>query len=136
VYINPHTVPTAVNQPWNALGNQGLVWAVNGGALASLVPGGEITLSVNDAYYAPGYSVVSWPIPVGTVFYAQVDSYNEDTTYGAVLETHEIAGRPYNNISGPIVSTAAVTAELAGSEPAQDTSLNGPPSRPQLAGAP
>ena len=136
VYINPHTVPTAVNQPWYDLADQGLVWAVNGGALPGLVPGGEITLSVNDAYYAPDYSVVSWLIPAGTVFYAQVDSYNEDTTYGAVRETHEIAGRPYNNISGPFVSASAVRVELAATGPAQDLSLSGLPSRPQIAGPP
>jgi hypothetical protein len=136
VYIDPHTVPTAVNQPWYDLADQGLVWAVNGGALPALIPGGEITLSVNDAYYAPDYSVVSWPIPPGTVFYAQVDSYNLDTTYGAVRETHEIAGKPYNNISGPFVSASAVRAERAATRPAQDLSLNGLPSRPQVAGPP
>ncbi|HUT21631.1 MAG TPA: Ig-like domain-containing protein, partial [Anaerolineae bacterium] len=136
VYINPHTVPTAANQPWYDLADQGLVWAVNGGALPGLVPGGEITLSVNDAYYAPDYSVVSWPIPAGTVFYAQVDSFNMDTTYGAVRETHEIAGRPYNNISGPFVSASAVRVELAATGPAQDLSLSGLPSRPQVAGPP
>ena len=135
VYINPHTVPTAVNQPWHESASQGLVWAVNGEALSALVPGGEVTLSVGDAYYAADYSEVSWPIPAGTVFYAQVDSYNADTTYGAVLETHEIAGGPYNNIGGPFISASTVGIEPAtGSR--QELSLKELPSRLQPTGSP
>ncbi|MFN2232157.1 MAG: PKD domain-containing protein, partial [Anaerolineae bacterium] len=133
VYINPHTVPTAVNQPWYALGDEGLVWAVTGEALAGLVPGGEITLSVNDAYYMPGYSSVSWPIPAGSHFYAQVDSWNGETNYGAVPETHEIMGGRYNNIGGPFVATSAlaVKVETGAGTPALD--LSELPRRPPLA---
>jgi hypothetical protein len=107
VYIDPHTPPTVVNQTWDQLGSQGLVWAVLSDALPNLVPGGTITLSVGDAYYQAEYSQVSWPLPVGTDVYAQVDSLNLDTTYGAVEETHEIVGERYNNIVGPVFSTAS-----------------------------
>jgi hypothetical protein len=51
-------------------------------------------------------------LPAGTVLYAQVDSFNPDTAYGAVLETHEIIGRPYNNIGGPFLSTFGATGIL------------------------
>jgi len=43
----------------------------------------------------------------GTPVYAQADSTDHATTYGAVLEAHEIGGGPYNNIAGA-ASTAAV----------------------------
>jgi len=62
---------------------------------------------VGDAYYSPLDSVVSFPLPNGTPLYAQVDSFNLSTTYGAVRETHEILGGIYNNIRASVVSVAA-----------------------------
>jgi hypothetical protein len=53
------------------------------------------------------YSNFTGTLPVGTPIYAQVDSYNPFTTFGAVLENHEISGAPYNNILGPVLSTAS-----------------------------
>ena len=41
--------------------------------------------------------------------YAQVDSYNPSTSYGTVLETHEMVGGAYNNIRGPVASSSALT---------------------------
>src|SRR5205823_3566114 len=35
----------------------------------------------------------------GVPLYAQVDSVNINTTYGAILENHEILGTAYNNIA-------------------------------------
>jgi hypothetical protein len=46
------------------------------------------------------YSRVSWPLAAGTVVYAQADAYNADTTYGAILESHEISGGAYDNNIG------------------------------------
>ena len=109
VYIDPDPPPSAVNQPWQSLASQGLVWGVTALPLA---PGASVTLEVGDAYFWPDLSLVNWPLPAGTAVYAQVDSYNEATTYGAVQESHEIAGGPYNNIRGPVY-----VAPLAGEAP-------------------
>ncbi|MFP4395676.1 MAG: hypothetical protein ACLFTI_10480, partial [Anaerolineales bacterium] len=105
-YINPHTVPTEVNQTWELLASQGLVWGIEGPALSELVPGGTLTLTVGDMHYWEIHSEVTWPLPEGTVIYAQVDSVDVETDYGAVQEDHEIIGGPYNNIIGPIYSIA------------------------------
>jgi subtilisin-like proprotein convertase family protein len=108
VYINPTSPPTHVNQTWDMLGDQGLTWGVTGAALPALTPGGALTLTVGDAYYWPSYSQVSWPLAAGTPVYAQVDSVNWDTTYGAVLESHEIMGGDYNNIGMQAASVTGV----------------------------
>jgi len=106
VYINPDTPPTRVNQTWWHLGSQGLVWGVILGALP-LNPGDALTLTVGDTYYQVDESEVIWPLPAGTQVWAQVDSSNAETTYGAVLENHEITGGLYNNIRGPVSPTSA-----------------------------
>jgi len=97
VYIAPDPVPSGVNQIWNDLCNEGLVWGVT----SDVPPGEAITLTVGDTYYWPEYSRFSGALAAGTPVYAQVDSANVDTTYGAVLESHEITGGEYNNIAGP-----------------------------------
>jgi hypothetical protein len=109
VYIAPRTEPTQVNQTWNQLGSQGLVWGVTADLLPALVPGGIITLTVGDAHYWPSHSRVSWPLAPGTPVYAQVDSLNSATTFGAVLESHEMIGEDYNNIDVERVSAATVS---------------------------
>ncbi len=107
VYLNPNPAPTAVNQTWQHVASQGLVWGVTVEALPALVPGGVLTLTSGGPYYRPDESRVTWPLPAGTVVYAQVDSANANTSYGAVWETHEMVGGPYNNITGPVVATTA-----------------------------
>jgi uncharacterized repeat protein (TIGR01451 family) len=97
-YINPDPVPTTVNDTWAYVAEEGLVWGVR----ADLQPGEVITLTFDDRYYWARLSRVSWPLPVGAAIYAQVDSAHTGTTYGGVLEAHEIEGRPYNNIAGPV----------------------------------
>jgi hypothetical protein len=97
-YVNPDTAPTVVNQLWWDLGTEGMFWGVSADLLP-LNPGQTITLTVGDASYVPDYSRVSWPLAPGTPVYVQVDAYDEGTTYGAVLESHEITGATYNNIS-------------------------------------
>jgi len=109
LYVDPNPVPAAVNQTWNdGRCAQGAVWNVAKPGL--LEPGDVITLTIGDAYYQPSLSNFPGSLPVGTPIYAQVDSANPDTTYGAVLENHEIAGGTYNNITGPVLSTLSVIA--------------------------
>jgi PKD repeat protein len=113
VYIGPDIVPTAVNQTWAHVGTQGIVWGVTQAALP-LAPGEAITLSVTStggAYYHPGMSNVTWPLAVGTPVYAQADSAHSFTTYGAVMENHEIIHGAYNNILGPVSVTDTTDRE-------------------------
>jgi uncharacterized repeat protein (TIGR01451 family) len=102
VYVDPDPIPTAVNEIWHdGRSDQGLAWAVTASALP-LAPGDVLTLTVSDTYYSSEHSRVSWPLPADASIYAQVDSYNAATTYGAVLEEHELTGGEYNNVSGPV----------------------------------
>jgi len=97
-YVDPHTAPTAVNQLWWDLGDEGAFWGVTADLLP-LNPGETITLTVGDATYDADRSRVSWPLAAGTPVYIQVDAWNASTDYGAVLESHEISGGAYNNIA-------------------------------------
>ncbi len=112
VYINPATPPTAVNQTWRHVGcSQGLVWGVTSSALP-LEPGEMLTLTAAATggpypYFRADQSVVTWTLPIGAQLWAQVDSANTATTYGAVEENHEISGAPYNNITGPVTVAGA-----------------------------
>jgi hypothetical protein len=110
LYVDPYPIPTTVNQTWNTLCSEGVVWGVVGQALP-LEPGDTITLVVGDAYYWPAYSNFPGSLAPGTPIYVQVDSADVQTTYGAVLERHEIVGGPYNNISGPVLSTLSGMGE-------------------------
>jgi parallel beta-helix repeat protein/predicted outer membrane repeat protein len=117
VYVDPHPAPSAVNQLWYDLGDQGMFWGVVSSALP-LAPGEAITLTYGDAYYWPSVSRFDEALPAGTPVYAQVDAYNAATTYGAVLESHEIAGGAYNNVAGPVYSTSAASRRgQPGAEP-------------------
>jgi hypothetical protein len=119
-YIAPNPPPTTVNEIWNDLCDQGLVWGVT----ADLAPGDVLTLTYGGAYYTPTYSAIVWPLAEGTEVYAQVDAWNPDTSYGAVLETHEDTGGAYNNIAGPVLvqsdgaGDAAALPSLSFSAPA------------------
>jgi hypothetical protein len=97
-----------------------MVWGVTQSALP-LAAGGTITLtgSASDPYYRPDLSDMAWPLPAGTVIYAQVDSANTLTNYGAVLENHEITGDAYNNIT----HTTSITGTLGGQAPIVGGSL-------------
>ncbi len=106
LYIAPDPVPSSVNQTWDMLGSEGMVWGIAAPGLP-LQPGDTLTLTDGDAYYWPEYSNFSGSLAAGTPVYVQVDSANVNTTYGAVLENHEIAGGDYNNISGPVYATSA-----------------------------
>jgi uncharacterized repeat protein (TIGR01451 family) len=106
-YLDPTTPPTAVNQTWQHVGDHGIVWGVTSDALP-LKPGEAITLTVTPAgggYYHADLSNVSWPLAPGTRVYAQADSAHTETSYGGVMENHEIIGGAYNNITGPVISS-------------------------------
>jgi hypothetical protein len=99
VYIDPSPPPTEANEIWNDMCEQGLVWGVT----TDLAPGQVLTLTFGDAYYTSTYSAITWPLAEGVEVYAQVDAWNPDTSYGAVLETHEDSGGAYNNVVGPVL---------------------------------
>ena len=109
LYIAPQWLPEQVNETWNFVGNFGAVWGVDENGFV-LLPGEEITLELGNHIYWPTLSNLPWVqrgdeyfLDIGpeTPLYIQVDSANADTTYGAILETHEIFGAAYNNIAGP-----------------------------------
>ena len=110
MYIYPETKSVAVNQTWRHVGTQGVVWGITMDVFP-MEPGEEIVLVATSGgagtYYWPTLSQVTWPIPVGTPIWAQVDSAHASTAYGAVLENHERTGGVYNNISGPTFSLNA-----------------------------
>jgi hypothetical protein len=87
---------------------EGAAWGVVAPALP-FASGQSFTLTMRstggDAYCWPTKSKINWPLAQGTPLYAQVDSANAATTYGAVLENHEITGGPYNNVSTQFLVT-------------------------------
>jgi PKD repeat protein len=109
-YVDPNPLPTAVNQIWwdQNRSQQGVAWAVDE-PITPLEPGAVITLTSRDPNVSPMRTLFLGNLPAGTPIYAQVDSYNYQTDYGAVLERQEILGLPYNNILGPVYSTAGAT---------------------------
>ncbi|MBI5029562.1 MAG: Ig-like domain repeat protein [Chloroflexi bacterium] len=113
VYINPNTAPTSVNQTWNMLGSQGLVWGVTSSALP-INPGETRTLSIaNDPnhYFWSSLSNFTLPIQNATI-YVQVDSSNAGVWYGAVQENHEVAGTTYDNIRKFTVMSGVVSLPI------------------------
>jgi hypothetical protein len=80
------------------------VWGVTRG----LAAGEVLTLMLGDPYYWADYSHVAWPLSISTPIYAQVDAVDLDTTYGSVLEGHEMRGGVYNNVGGPVYVQAGV----------------------------
>ncbi len=103
-YVAPSPAPVAVNQVWNdGRSTYGVAWGVTQDALP-IQPGGVLTLTYSTApgapnlYYFSDLSNFPSALAAGTAVYAQVDSYNALTNYGAVLETHEASGDAYNNI--------------------------------------
>lgn len=98
LYIDPSPAPTVVNQPWTQVATEGLVWNVT----QTIPPGGQLALTIDDPYYEAGLSNYSGTPAAGTPIYAQVDSVNLNSTYGNVLESHEISGEVYNNITSAV----------------------------------
>lgn len=59
-----------------------------------------------------------------------MDAANADTSYGGVLETHEISGGVYNNVYGPLMVAAAVEGQVWPLAGDRDIVPGGLPSRP------
>lgn len=119
-YIAPNPVPTQENELWQDVSAEGIVWGVD----VVIDAGASLTLIYSTApgapnlYYSAENSSYGGSLPVGTAVYAQVDSAHLNTTYGGVLETHEILGGSYNNVSSQYTAVAAraatsVTGETA-----------------------
>jgi hypothetical protein len=127
-YVDPHPAPTQVNEIWyDGRSAQGIVWGITGAALP-MQPGVVITLTFGDQYDGGlPYTFFTGNLRAGTPIWAQVDSYNAATRYGAVLETHEVYGGIYNNIMGPVYSTAGVSGSVSpqSQTPSTDTALPG-----------
>ncbi len=102
VYLNPDVAPTQVNQTWEKVGDEGLVWGVTN---LPILVGETITLTIGDATYRADLSRFVTDLQINDKIYAQVDSANLTTTYGGVLEWHELMGEPYNNIKQTTVAT-------------------------------
>ncbi len=99
--VNPNPPPSGVNQVWNdSRSAYGMVWSVTQSALP-LTVGGTITLtgSSSDPYYWPELSRMPASLPAGSAICVQADSANALTDYEAVLENHEMANPPYNNVA-------------------------------------
>ena len=128
-YINPDRSPANVNEVWELISGQGMVWGVTAPALP-LGPGERLTLTSGDRYYWPGKSHVVTPLPAGALIYAQADSAHAGTSYGGVLESHERQNGPYNNISGPVVVASSVTLAGVGGPDAEGSADNPLPPRP------
>ena len=116
LYVNPHPVPTMVNQTWDNLCGEGMVWGVTEAALP-LEPGEELTLTMGDTYYHSDLSSFSGTFVAGVPVYVQVDSANAGTTCGAVLEGHEMVDGPYNNVAGPVYPNGSMSGVVPEAEP-------------------
>ncbi len=122
LYIDPHPVPTAPNQVWHQLCDQGLVWGVT----QDLAPGDTIILEINGDYFDPSRSHFTGEFTADMLIYIQVDSANLETNYGGVLEKHEALGEPYNNIYGPVTPTLSSASDTSTRRLEQRLRANGP----------
>jgi len=126
LYINPTQLPITVNRGWFETGSEGgLVWSVCG-----LDAGQSVTLHYGDTNYRTAYSQFDgrFTSPLTYTLYAQVDSWNPSTDYGAVYESSE-----QNNVYGPYsVSVGGVGgAERATGAPGAPEAPV-PPTRPDI----
>lgn len=113
-YVNPSVAPTHANQLWDDLAAEGIAWGVTD----PIAAGAELTLTYStdpnapNLYYSAAESNFSGTLAAGTPVYAQVDSAHLGNVNGAILETHEISGDAYNNISDEVLATGAATTSL------------------------
>jgi len=111
LYVDPNPAPAGVNQTWQMLSDEGIAWGITADALP-LEAGGAITLTLDSPYFDPQESNFSGNLASETPIYVQVDAVDLTTTYGAVLETHEAAGKAYNNLFGPVKPVAPAASSL------------------------
>ncbi|GJM40152.1 MAG: hypothetical protein DHS20C20_04340 [Ardenticatenaceae bacterium] len=104
-YIAPDPAPTHANELWSDVSSEGIVWGVD----VTIPAGGSLTLSYSttpgalNLYYSEANSSYGGNLPDGTSVYAQVDSAHLATSYGGVLEIHEILSETYNNVSAEYI---------------------------------
>jgi PKD repeat protein len=125
LYLNPDTAPTHVNEIWQDVGDEGLVWGITD--VSALVPNGTLTINLSHPSFMPEFSNFSGTFASGDVVYVQVDSAHINTTYGAVLENHEQENLPYNNINTTTVSDGRSKTPRPLVKPAGVTSTTLPP---------
>ncbi|KAA3664513.1 MAG: hypothetical protein DWQ04_05355 [Chloroflexi bacterium] len=104
LYLNPSPPPVQPNDVWELSSKYGAVW----GIVDPIAPGESLVLTLNDAYFDLSRTNLPAVISEGTMIYAHVDSANTLSTYGGVLETHEISGESYNNIESITTSSLSV----------------------------
>jgi len=108
LYVDPKPMPKGPNDVWDRFCTQGLVWAVRLDDGRTLKAGETLTMTYchgqenQDSYYWPKLSSFDGQLDPGTTIAVQVDSANTDTTYGAVLEMHDVYSTTYNNISSAV----------------------------------
>lgn len=124
VYLNPNPAPSRVNQHWWELTSQGLVWGVT----TPITVGDSLTLTIGDPYYSAFHSRFTGSLATGTPIWAQVDSVNLNTSYGGVLERHEISGGVYNNLKSALLNVYFIMAD----EPAVINRMQPPASSSKL----
>jgi hypothetical protein len=139
LYVNPGRAP-GYNETCQTMGCQGAVWGITASGSPGtpvdparqalpLEPGEVFTLTTGGDYYWLSGSTIVWPLDAGDVIYAQVDSVNPYTTYGAVPELDE-----GNNVSIPpaTVTGAGVTSlpPVTGEGTVQESDRTSLPSRP------
>ncbi|MCL4831998.1 MAG: hypothetical protein KJZ86_06140 [Caldilineaceae bacterium] len=131
LYVDPQSPPVGVNQLWHELSTQGAAWGVDT-PLLPLLPGASLRLGLDSPAFSALHSHLEGDL-TGLALYAQGDSWNPATTYGAVAERDEAPGGVYNNIAGPEVSHGPRRGESAISPesiPAGDALFPPPPVRP------
>ncbi len=120
LYINPTRLPIEINKGWFDAGSEGgLVWSWCG-----LGVNESVTLHYNDTHYWPSYSRYdgTFTAPRAYTLYAQVDSLNDATTYGAAYESNE-----QNNVAGPQTVTVS-----GGAASQSQRAIGAPPKRPSV----
>jgi len=128
-YLAPDPPPATEDDTWNdGRSEYGAMWR----ALGPIPPGGTLVLTTDDAFYFSEESLLPETLPLGAIVYAQADSANTATTYGAVEETHELGGGSYNNIFGPImVQESGRFTHPEGAAATRDTAAETWPARPE-----
>ena len=95
-YINPNPehLPRQTNDIWQDFTQEGIAWGLVD-LSGPIDPGGTITLAVGSQYFVPEESNLGDGWSADTTIYVQVDSAHVETSYGGVLESHEIIDGPY-----------------------------------------
>lgn len=126
-YLDPNPPPAAEDDVWgDGRSDYGAAWAVE----QAIPPGGAVTLTTTNGTPDPTHTRLPARLPLGAAVYAQVDSWSMETTYGGVLEMHELGDGPYNNVFGPVEVEA--TGRLGGASSTTRAAGASVPARPEV----